>query len=151
MFTTMMQVVGSFSLKPLLEREGLVLPCVVLTTLYICTSHVLASVTGAGIPGLRPPGMVFPYNRCFTPMVAQLVVFLSSAGMMALVIAEVLLQPPEALPHLYPTLNAAFSCINLLCAYVLGLYWQWCEGSSSLNNSSREGFSVDTTIREKQE
>ncbi|CBJ33201.1 Dolichyl pyrophosphate Man9GlcNAc2 alpha-1,3-glucosyltransferase, family GT57 [Ectocarpus siliculosus] len=40
LFTTWLQVIGVFSMKPLLAREGLLVPCVVCTLLYVAASVV---------------------------------------------------------------------------------------------------------------
>ncbi|CAM9179196.1 unnamed protein product [Discosporangium mesarthrocarpum] len=140
MLVTWMQVVGAFSLWPLLCREGLGLPCIVSISLYVIASTVLTSLTGAGSAQRKTVGMVFPFTRFFTHSMAQWMVTISGLCMVGLFVAELTIQPPQLLPHLYPTLNAGFSCTNLVCAYVLCLYWQWvaADGSRGCGGVSRE-------------
>lgn len=53
---------------------------------------------------------------------------LSLFGVLLLLALEAAVPPPAALPFLYPTLNALYSCANLTAAYGVGVYWQWKEG-----------------------
>lgn len=55
-------------------------------------------------------------------------VAVSLGGVLLLLLLEATVPPPEALPFLHPTLNAIYSCANLVVAYVIGVYWQWEEG-----------------------
>lgn len=55
-------------------------------------------------------------------------VAVSFGGVLLLLLLEAAVPPPEALPFLHPTLNALYSCANLVVAYVIGVYWQWEEG-----------------------
>ncbi|CAB1115447.1 unnamed protein product [Ectocarpus sp. CCAP 1310/34] len=60
LFTTWLQVIGVFSMKPLLAREGLLVPCVVCTLLYVAASTFLALPEGnVG----EPVASSFPYGR----------------------------------------------------------------------------------------
>lgn len=65
----------------------------------------------------------------------------SLGGSILLLALETILPPPDALPHLHPTLNALYSCANLTVAYGIGVYWQWQEGG---------GDGGDRAAREKQ-
>lgn len=55
-------------------------------------------------------------------------VAVSLGGVLLLLLLEAVVPPPEALPFLHPTLNAIYSCANLVAAYVIGVCWQWQEG-----------------------
>ncbi|CAM9782532.1 unnamed protein product, partial [Hapterophycus canaliculatus] len=47
LFTTWLQAIGVFSMKPLLVREGLGVPCFVCTVIYVCFSRVSPTVQEA--------------------------------------------------------------------------------------------------------
>lgn len=73
---------------------------------------------------LPPPALI----RHLTQWRLRAAVLLSFGGMAVLLALEAAFRPPPALPHLFPTLNALYSCANLVVAYGIGVCWQWREG-----------------------
>ncbi|CAN0002045.1 unnamed protein product [Ectocarpus fasciculatus] len=136
LFTTWLQVIGVFSMKPLLAREGLLVPCVVCTLLYVAASVVLTPL--GGDEG-ESAASSFPYGRYLTRARLGVMAALSLGGMVLLLALEVAVAPPAALPYLHPTLNAMYSCANLTAAYGIGVWWQWQEGTT---RGSRGGGGV---------
>lgn len=70
----------------------------------------------------------FKNSGCLTRPRLRAMVAMSIGGVLLLLLLEATITPPEALPFLHPTLNALYSCANLLVAYGIGVYWQWREG-----------------------
>ncbi|CAN0229545.1 unnamed protein product [Scytosiphon promiscuus] len=127
LFTTWLQVIGVFSMKPLLGREGLLIPCFACTMLYVGCSWALTSSSGTRA-GPASASSSFPYGRHLTQGHLRAMVVVSLGGSALLLALEAALAPPENLPYLHPTLNALYSCANLTVAYGIGVYWQWQEG-----------------------
>eukprot|EP00903_Cladosiphon_okamuranus_P013142 g12256.t1 len=132
LFTTWLQVIGMFSMKPLLAREGLLVPCFVCTMIYVGASLVMTMLmpprAAVGSDSSSSSSTAFPYGSLLTQRRFRAAVALSVGGALLLLALEAALPPPKGLPFLHPTLNALYSCANLTAAYVIGVCWQWREG-----------------------
>jgi len=91
---------STYSLLPLMVKDGLVLQWVALYALFL----LLAA------------------NLVATTRLLRVAVAASLAAGAALAAAEALVRPPEKLPYLFPQLNAMFSCAHFL-GFLLYFYW----------------------------
>lgn len=139
-----LQMVGCFTLFPLLRRDGLVIPYLALGVLYI----VLVEELGRQIDNTRQQKSEVeleeeekvrpPWTRHIMWSTGlQVLRWLSYAGMIILHALEALLPPPARYPDLYPALFAIFGTAHFLLFYLLGLTWQHSLASVSTKSKSQ--------------
>ena len=106
--------VATFSLYPLLVRDGLA------TAYAVCQLSFLAlslSLTRGLLPSLPPPAPL--------PRVAQLGMLLSLVSMVLLHVTQATVPPPARYPDLFSVAFAAFSCLHFVVAYAFCVCVQW--------------------------
>lgn len=122
---------ATWSMWPLLVRDGLFLPSMALLALHAAlgwprSAHAIAVGDGAFLSAaLR--GAVSPATAA---TIGQAVALSSVGGMLLLSLAAALVPPPPALPDLWPLLSAAYGALLLLAALV-GLSAGMCAPSPS--------------------
>ncbi|ELT91799.1 hypothetical protein CAPTEDRAFT_169550 [Capitella teleta] len=107
-------VVASFSMFPLLAKDGLVFPFLSLTlvtTVFLCMS--------------LPTKKSTLLHQLVNP-----VVFLSLFGMVSLLLANMVITPPAHLPDLFPVLIAVYSCAHFMLFAVCFHYLQFTDHTS---------------------
>ena len=124
------QILGTFSMFPLLLRDGLTVPYIALIVIYVLVAHmsykssieVPAAVTVTGTISTRrklPGGQSLLWLH-----VKKCIVALSILGMILLHIGYLFITPPVRLPDLFPALFALYSSCNLLFLYIYFMMWQ---------------------------
>ena len=119
-------VMSTFSMFPLLARDGLGLPAVSLTVFYVfgCAStgflDPVAGVLQASSvgPALRrsPRNLVQPVEKPdWRDDVVYNTFVVSLLGCVGLVVASYTITPPPSLPDLYPVLISAYSAMHFMC------------------------------------
>lgn len=108
-------IMSTFSLQPLLIRDGQALPYFVLMIIYTLLTfeffhnHISLSL-----------------SRIFTLHNLSIVVYLSSIlGCHLIGALAILVKPPTGLPHIHPTVNALYSCIHFMSFLVFFYYRQF--------------------------
>jgi len=112
-------LVASFSLFPLLSRDGLRLA-------YFCCQAGYAAL----VCGVAPPSSDF---------LARLGFGLSLAGMAALHLAEAAIAPPARYPDLFAVGFAAFACAHFVAAYLLVVWRMWNGGRREVEHTPLGG------------
>mmetsp|Transcript_16108 Transcript_16108/g.36767 ORF Transcript_16108/g.36767 Transcript_16108/m.36767 type:complete len:334 (+) Transcript_16108:1-1002(+) len=104
---------ASFSLFPLLKRDGQALPYFLLQLSYLWAGFQLQrELDGRSI-----------YKEW--TLLGRCGLVTSLAAMLALHLAEATLPPPERYPDLHAVAFAAWACAHFVCAYFGILYCQW--------------------------
>ena len=128
-------VISTFSMFPLLVRDGLALPAVSLTVFYVfgCASTgFLDPVAGAlqassVTAGLRrsPRNLVQPVEKPdWRDDVVYNTFVVSLLGCVGLIVAYFTVTPPPSLPDLYPVLISAYSAMHFMCFLIYFHYIQ---------------------------
>uniref|UniRef100_A0AAV1UK22 Alpha-1,3-glucosyltransferase n=1 Tax=Peronospora matthiolae TaxID=2874970 RepID=A0AAV1UK22_9STRA len=130
-------VLSTFSMYFLLEKDGLVLPYVVLLPAYAGMAVVPFLKTGAVQsqsvhqtefpPGYRPDGKAHPFFRAF--------ITVSLLGIVAVHVAHLCINPPARYPHIHDYVFAAYSCGHFLLVLAYLTYWQWTAESPVAQSS----------------
>jgi hypothetical protein len=109
------QIIGTFSMFPLLVKDGLRAPYWSVLGLFamMMLGYVLLVVPNLSV---LLPRTTFQYLK-----VAY--VILSYIGMIVLHLLEAFIHPPARYPDLYPALFALYSLVNLLFMYAMGLHY----------------------------
>lgn len=134
-FCLWLEVVGCFTLFPLLRRDGLVVPYLALIPLYVVLmdelgSQIRAMAKKTDEEGKSRAAALLPFQPPWQAVPAaqeslRLLRLLGYVCMVALHIAEAWVSPPARYPDLYPALFALFGAGNFLLAYLQGICWQF--------------------------
>ena len=133
-------VISTFSMFPLLVRDGLALPAVSLTVFYVfgCASTgfldpVVGVLQASSVTaGLRrsPRNLVQPVEKPDWRDDVVLNTFVASMfGCVGLIVAFFAATPPPSLPDLYPVLISAYSAMHFMCFLIYFHYIQIKAGS----------------------
>lgn len=118
-FTT----ISSFSMLPLLLKDGLLIPTVGLSVFHIVATTLMVNVMAS--TSFRP-------NKSDSQNVTNLwwwsVFFLSMAGCVVLTLLNVAVKPPKHLPDLFPLLTSVYSCIHFIGFLMYFNYKQFSVG-----------------------
>lgn len=122
------QVLGCFTMFPLLKRDGLVLCYFACAGLFIGAAGLSGDLADEAKGAVvRSDEARRPFDRDWAPTVGQLktaAVCLSCLGMFVLHAAEALVPPPARLPHLYPALFSLYGAANLTALFLYTLRMQ---------------------------
>ncbi|KAG7391314.1 Glucosyltransferase-like protein [Phytophthora pseudosyringae] len=120
-------VLSAFSMYFLLQKDGLVLPYIVLQLAYVSVAVVPFLTPGTAkhlhvqqtelAPGYEQDGSTHPLFRAY--------VMLSLVGIVVIHAAQVWITPPARYPHIHDYVFAAYSCGHFLLVLVYLTYWQW--------------------------
>eukprot|EP01034_Spumella_vulgaris_P022763 gene22763-28924_t len=148
LYITFTQLLGCFTMFPLLKRDKLVWPYIALNVLYavvvfngvhfdaVCEEHDEKMRSGqqeqkhstdtksTSTASTTSPSL-YARQQANQNMIKNTVIALGSVGMITLHILEFYIPAPVRYPDLYPALFAMFGALNLLLTYVGCLYWQW--------------------------
>ncbi|XP_044157415.1 LOW QUALITY PROTEIN: dolichyl pyrophosphate Man9GlcNAc2 alpha-1,3-glucosyltransferase [Bufo gargarizans] len=120
LMTTWFLLTSTFSMLPLLQKDGLVMAYVVTTLIFVLVSAAFLSFhqkTSEDSLKMKPfcasMRRYIPWFRLHETLVKMLF-FSSMLTMAALTAASCALAPPPALPDLFPVLISAVSCIHFL-------------------------------------
>ncbi|KUF76734.1 dolichyl pyrophosphate Man9GlcNAc2 alpha-1 [Phytophthora nicotianae] len=115
----------------LLNKDGLVLPYIVLQLAYVgvAVAPFLTSGTSKHLhvqqsdvaPGYKQDGSAHPLFRAY--------VMLSLLGIIVIHAAQVWITPPARYPHIHDYVFAAYSCGHFLLVLGYLTYWQWTAGT----------------------
>ena len=110
----------TFSLFPLLRRDGQALPYCVVQLLFGLLSRMYAAhaLPAAAAAAARPTSAAARWTGWRLPAVSVL-------GMLAIHLAEAALPPPARYPDLHSVAFAAYSCAHLVVFYLAAVYAQW--------------------------
>ena len=115
------QVLGVWTMFPLLAKDGLRLPYAACIGLYlVCNAAFAHAVSARGegrekLVSLSPERLSLTLKRAF--------VWLSAGGMVTLHVCELVLAPPQRYPDIYPAVFSIFGAANLCVAYVYFTAW----------------------------
>ncbi|XP_015785902.1 dolichyl pyrophosphate Man9GlcNAc2 alpha-1,3-glucosyltransferase [Tetranychus urticae] len=102
-FTTLwFYIISTFSLLPLMAKDGLIMPSLALT----CFSLIIY------VAFFRDMGLSVDFNLVHK---ARTIIFVSSiCGCLFLTLASTMLKPPSRYPHIYILLNSIYSCFHFI-------------------------------------
>lgn len=105
-------IISTFSLQPLLIKDGQTIPYFVLLVIYVTLS--LEAFHGLSTLSL---------TKIFTGQNFVVVTYLTSIlGCFVLSISSLIVKPPIRYPHIHPTLNALYCCVHLM-GFLLFFYY----------------------------
>lgn len=143
-FCQWLELVGCFTMFPLLRRDGLVVPYAALCLLYALIMDEIGRQTDANSNSsdalwpLSPPWLRHPVPRGMLQGIRRV----SYAAMLALHVAEACIAPPQRYPDLYPALFALCGCGSFLLAYLLGICWQFTLSAAEDKDKDKLGKAV---------
>lgn len=116
------QLLGVFSMFPLLKKDGLTVPYILISVVFICLvllskETVLEADSGCEIAVKKNKDGIFK-------LLTKYFIVFSSIGMFVLQIGYWLVTPPQRYPDLFPALFALFSACNLCMSYLYFISWQ---------------------------
>ncbi|XP_030647303.1 dolichyl pyrophosphate Man9GlcNAc2 alpha-1,3-glucosyltransferase isoform X2 [Chanos chanos] len=131
-------LVSNFSMLPLFMKDGLLMPYVVTTLGFLFFSvYLLSALERTTVAELRLESYQRLTHACLPTLnlcsVVKWKFFLSLVGMAALSLASMLLDPPAALPDLFPVLISVFSFLHFLGLFVYFNLVQLTEPSGRKN------------------
>ena len=113
--------VCTFSLFPLLQRDGQTLPYCVMQLLFCLLSRLHAAhALPATAAAAAQPAAAAAVKSTGWRLPA-----LSALGMLAIHLVEATLSPPTRYPDLHSVAFAAYSCVHLVAFYLAAVYAQW--------------------------
>jgi alpha-1,3-glucosyltransferase len=95
-------VVSTFSLQPLLVKDGLFIPYMALTTLLLVTYFNVYGDLGLS------------QNTTFKNKAKNLLFMGSMMGCLFLGLSSLIISPPSRYPDIHPVLNSVFSCLHFM-------------------------------------
>uniref|UniRef100_A0A6G1SPC8 Alpha-1,3-glucosyltransferase n=1 Tax=Aceria tosichella TaxID=561515 RepID=A0A6G1SPC8_9ACAR len=115
-------IVSTFSLQPLLMRDGQLVPYLVLMIMFT----LMSLETFSGLITLSPQ-RIFTFNNLVivTYLTSILTCFILS-------VAAIFVPPPTRYPYIHPTINALFSCGQFI-GFLLFFYYKQFRSDSSQN------------------
>lgn len=127
-------LVSSFSMIPLLIRDGLIVPFVGTNIIYICFFTICLRLgrLNASIFSFMNANMVYKAMLEKKPMSSVVLKLLSTAfffsilGMFWLTIGSVFVEPPPQYPDLFPLLVSVYSCCHFVMFFIYFNYQQMC-------------------------
>lgn len=117
-FVLWFQILGTFTMFPLLLRDGLVVPYFVTIILYLAVSNILYEFESK-------KEMRKTTSTSAITNVKRLYIAVSASGMVILHCLYGTVTPPTKLPDLFPALFAIYGALNLLVAYLYCVIWQF--------------------------
>ncbi|XP_078263651.1 dolichyl pyrophosphate Man9GlcNAc2 alpha-1,3-glucosyltransferase [Rhinoraja longicauda] len=113
-------LVSTFSMFPLLLKDGLLLPYIATSLAFLLvTTKLLSAFEKVSVEDLQLQSFAQSWSRYIPqfaalPHVAKSAFLLSVIAMATLSLISVALNPPPQLPDLFPVLVSLFSCIHFL-------------------------------------
>jgi alpha-1,3-glucosyltransferase len=125
-------LVATFSMFPLLARDGLRLAYAVCQLGYAAMAHAIPAEADspASRPGAAPAWLVAVSRRLHA---------LSLAGMVGLHLAEATLAPPRRYPDIHAVAFSAYACAHFVGAYLLLVWWMWRGADGEVEHTPLDG------------
>lgn len=101
--------ISSFSMLPLLLKDGLLIPTVALSILHVIATTLMVDVFPTDNQNLSKSG-----NQSVTNFWWWAVFYVSMGGCAVLTYVNVFVKPPHHLPDLFPLLTSVYSCVHFL-------------------------------------
>jgi alpha-1,3-glucosyltransferase len=123
LFVGWIAIVATFSMHPLLTRDGLSIPYAACIAAFLLALWAFGDNVSAESPmahGTRGATLSPTFLK-----VRRVVVAASAVGMVALHALHLTVAPPARYPDIYPLLFAVFSFGHFMLAYVYCVAWQW--------------------------
>ena len=114
------QIIGVFTLFPLLVKDGLVAPYFICCAIFIAiiSVHKQSEKRGVNIAALPAT-----YIKLFA-VVRRIFLILSCLGVVVLHLMEIFYTPPTRYPDLYPALFSIFGFLNFCVYFIFFVAWQ---------------------------
>ena len=150
------QVVGTFSMYPLLLRDGLVVPYFAMVIMYLVMSNMIYTISTETSTAVNVPSATDARRKVYGGQsllwlhVKKCIVGLSIFGMVLLHIGYAFISPPAKLPDLFPALFALYSSCNLVFCYIYFVTWQYTLGEFR-DARGNDGNRSPTSARKKRD
>ncbi|KAE8741637.1 hypothetical protein FOCC_FOCC012840 [Frankliniella occidentalis] len=123
--------ISSFSMLPLLWKDGLLIPTLALSLFHIVATTLMVNVLQSPI---QRPQKASDQNLSNVWWWAAF--FASMTGCVVLTILSVFVKPPNKLPDLFPLLMSVYSCLHFVIFLLYFNYKQMSVNGVSLQSSS---------------
>lgn len=126
-------LVTNFSMVPLLIKDGLMIPYLATTAIYICFYSISLKLAqpNSGILSFLNANIVYSVVKTNNSHRQQFLKFLSInfvfslMGMTMITVGALFVRPPHHLPDLFPLLISAYSCCHFLLFFMYFNYQQF--------------------------
>ena len=108
--------ISTFSMLPLLVKDGLLIPTIALSVLYLTVNNNLHSLATIGQEKVTSPIPVPASANTLAGSVARWLMFLSLAGCAVITFLSQAVSPPPRYPFLWPLLVCVYSAAHFLLA-----------------------------------
>jgi len=122
LFVGWMSVVATFSMYPLLSRDGLTVPYFVCIGVFLLALWAYEEITAESSQARSARSLSLSPGVL---KLRRLVVLVSALGMVSVHLLWCTVSPPVRYPDIYPLLVAVFSFAHFVLAYVYCIAWQW--------------------------
>eukprot|EP01038_Epipyxis_sp_PR26KG_P014207 gene14207-19061_t len=134
-FISWVQMLGTFTMFPLLKRDGLALPYVACIGIYLSIAMVIIANEIEGRNNDKENFNETNHIKYFRiggidikPLpwwIKTGGIALSYFGMLFLHVLELVYPPPSRYPDLFPALFSLYGVANLVAIFIITLIWQW--------------------------
>lgn len=136
------QLLGSFTIFPLLVRDGLRIPYFAVNFLFVALvalRHILFSDHASYHRLYFDMNTIKLMSSKWNSLLSQcryIFLIFSTSGMIALHMLEAIVKPPSRYPDLYPALISLFGAANLVVVYIIGVFYQYIRSASMCETSA---------------
>ena len=116
-----MLTISTFSMLPLLTKEGLLIPTIALSVLYLNLSSNYETLTSIGLEKSRSQRTQSPAPlppTTLTDAIINIISYISIIGCILLVIMSQTIPPPEQYPYLWSLLICIYSAAHFILATI---------------------------------
>lgn len=125
-------IVSTFSMLPLLLKDGLLVPFIGTNIIYFCAYSIVLNIANpkGGLMSFFSANQVYssiqPVKKehVFLLKLVSINFFLSVLGMIGLTLATVFIEPPPNYPDLFPLLISVYCCSHFLLFFLYFNYQQ---------------------------
>jgi len=129
--------VATFSMLPLLTKDGLLLPSVALSVLHLTLMHNLSDLLPKAVDPRRPQSPIPSLPPTTAELLLKATMVISLFGCIVITILSVTVAPPAKYPFLWPLVASVYGAAHFLLFFIYLLYLQIFATPSLLSPSKK--------------